>query len=53
MAKHAQQPIFLKSGERKAQQVVYEARGLTAGKHTISIINRGNGKVAVDALIIK
>ena len=41
------------TGERQAQQVVYEETGLTAGKHTINIINRGSGKVAVDALIIK
>jgi alpha-L-fucosidase len=41
------------SGERKPQQVMYEVRGLNAGKHSISIINRGNGKVAVDALIVR
>ncbi|MEO6732140.1 MAG: alpha-L-fucosidase [Ferruginibacter sp.] len=39
------------NGVRKAQQVVYEIRGLSAGKHAISIIHRGGGKVAVDALI--
>jgi alpha-L-fucosidase len=38
-------------GERLPQQVVYELNGLSAGKHSISIINRGGGKVAVDALI--
>jgi len=41
-----------KDGARKAQQVVYEAKGLSTGKHSISIVNRGGGKVAVDALII-
>jgi hypothetical protein len=38
---------------RKAQQLVYELSGLNVGKHSISIINRGNGRVAVDALIIR
>lgn len=41
------------TGERKPQQLIYEETGLTAGKHIIKIINRGSGKVAVDALIIK
>lgn len=41
------------TGERKPQQVVSEITGLTTGNHTISIINRGNGIVAVDALIVK
>jgi hypothetical protein len=40
------------SGSRQAQQVVYKVSGLNAGKHSISIINRGNGKVAIDALIV-
>ncbi len=39
--------------ERKAQQVVYEITGLNSGKHSISIINRGSGKVVVDALIVQ
>lgn len=39
------------SGARLAQQVVYKIRGLNAGKHSISIINRSGGKVVVDALI--
>ena len=38
---------------RQVQQVVYKISGLNAGKHSISIINRGNGKVAVDALIVQ
>ncbi len=41
------------SGARKPQQVVCEIKGLRAGKHTTSIINRGSGKVAVDALIVR
>jgi alpha-L-fucosidase len=41
------------SGARQAQQVVYKISGLNAGQHSISIINRGNGKVAVDALTVK
>ena len=40
-------------GSRKPQQVVYEETGLASGKHIIKIVNRGSGKVAVDALIIK
>jgi alpha-L-fucosidase len=41
------------SGARQAQQVVYKISGLNAGQHSISIVNRGNGKVAVDALTVK
>jgi hypothetical protein len=41
------------SGARQAQQLVSEATGLTAGQHTISIINRGPGPVAVDAIVVK
>jgi alpha-L-fucosidase len=41
------------NGERQAQQVVYKMSGLNFGKHTIGIINRGSGKVAVDALIVR
>ena len=40
-------------GVRKPQQVVFELSNLTSGKHIINIINRGTGKVAIDALIIK
>ena len=39
------------TGERQPQQTVCEVTGLAAGKHSISIINRGPGPVAVDALI--
>jgi alpha-L-fucosidase len=41
------------TGVRQAQQVVCEISGLASGNHIISIINRGNGQVAVDALIVK
>jgi alpha-L-fucosidase len=41
------------AGARQAQQVVCELAGLTSGKHTISIVNRGPGPVAVDALIVR
>jgi len=38
---------------RQPQQVVCELTGLTPGKHTIKIINRGPGAVAVDALVVR
>jgi len=41
------------SGARQAQQTVCEITGLTPGKHAISIVNRGPGPVAVDALIVQ
>jgi alpha-L-fucosidase len=40
-------------GARQAQQVVCEVTGLTPGKHTINIVNRGPGPVAVDALVTR
>ena len=40
-------------GVRQPQQLAYQLSGLNAGKHSISIINRGRGKVAVDALIVR
>jgi alpha-L-fucosidase len=40
------------TGTRQAQQIVYEKTGLTAGKHTFNIINRGPGPVSVDAIIV-
>ena len=39
------------SGARQPQQLVSTVTGLTAGQHTISIINRGPGPVAVDAIV--
>jgi alpha-L-fucosidase len=41
------------SGARQPAQIVHEVTGLSRGKHTISIINRGSGPVAVDALIVR
>jgi alpha-L-fucosidase len=41
------------TGARHAQQVVFEVAGLSAGKHSINIVNRGPGPVAVDALIAR
>jgi len=39
------------AGKRLAQQKVSEVTGLTAGSHTIRLINRGPGPVAVDAIV--
>ncbi len=41
------------AGARLAQQVVCELTGLSSGKHTISVVNRGPGPVAVDALVVR
>ncbi len=41
------------SGTRQAQQLVSAVTGLSAGQHTLSIINRGPGPVAVDAIVVK
>lgn len=35
---------------RMAQQLVSDVTGLTAGKHTLTITNRGPGPVAIDAI---
>jgi alpha-L-fucosidase len=40
------------SGARRAQQRVLEVTGLSAGKHSIAIINKGPGPVALDALVV-
>jgi alpha-L-fucosidase len=40
-------------GTRQPQQTVCGVTGLTPGKHTIAIVNRGPGPVAVDALIVR
>jgi hypothetical protein len=40
------------TGPRQAQQNVCEVLDLGPGKHSIAIINRGGGPVAVDALIV-
>jgi len=41
------------TGARQAEQTICEITGLTARKHTIAIVNRGPGPVAVDALIVR
>ncbi len=41
------------TGARQAQQKVYEVKNLTAGKHSLTIVNRGPGPVAVDALVVR
>jgi alpha-L-fucosidase len=40
-------------GGHLAQQVVYELTGLSPGKHVISVVNRGPGPVAVDAIVVR
>ena len=40
-------------GARKIQQVVFEETGLIQGKHSLRIINRGSGEVAIDAIIVR
>jgi alpha-L-fucosidase len=41
------------TGARQAEQAVCEVTGLTPGKHSINIVNRGPGPVAVDALVVR
>jgi alpha-L-fucosidase len=41
------------TGNRMAQQVVCEVTGLSAGNHSIKIVNRGPGHVALDAIIVR
>jgi alpha-L-fucosidase len=41
------------TGTRQAQQVVCEVTGFTSGKHSINIVNRGPGPVAVDAIVVR
>jgi hypothetical protein len=33
--------------------MVCEINGLTSGRHSVSLINRGPGPVAIDALVIQ
>ncbi|HZL20366.1 MAG TPA: alpha-L-fucosidase [Polyangia bacterium] len=40
------------TGARQPQQAVATVTGLTAGNHTISIVNNGPGPVAVDAIVV-
>ena len=41
------------TGTRQAEQSVCDVAGLTAGEHSIKIVNRGPGPVAVDALVVR
>jgi hypothetical protein len=41
------------SGARQPQQLVAELTGLAPGKHGITIVNRGPGPVAVDAIAVR
>jgi len=41
------------TGERQSQQIVCKISGLNSGNHSISIINRGSGPVAVDAIVVE
>jgi alpha-L-fucosidase len=41
------------TGARQAAQPVCEVTGLAPGQHAIAIINRGPGRVAVDALVVR
>lgn len=41
------------SGTRQAQQLVAEVNDLAPGQHTLGIVNRGPGPVAVDAIVAK
>jgi hypothetical protein len=45
--------VLSTDGPRLARQMVCEISGLNSGKHSVSIINRGPGPVAIDALMIK
>lgn len=38
------------TGPRLAQQTVWQSAGLSAGKHTLQLINRAPGPVAIDAI---
>ena len=37
---------------RKKQQIVYKVDKLTSANHTITVVNRGGGPVAIDALVV-
>jgi hypothetical protein len=39
------------TGARQPQQLVLDVTGLAAGTHALSIVNRGPGAVAVDAIV--
>ncbi|HJV77455.1 MAG TPA: alpha-L-fucosidase [Paludibacter sp.] len=41
------------TGKRQSQQVVCEISGLSSSQHVISVVNRGSGPVAVDAILVR
>jgi hypothetical protein len=41
------------AGVRKPQQVICKVTRLTHGKHSIAVVNKGPGPVAIDALIVE
>lgn len=41
------------AGVRQAQQTVFEISSLKSGKHTVNIVNRGSGPVAIDAVVVQ
>jgi len=41
------------TGARQPQQLVSEVTGLTSGQHAISVVNRGPGPVAADAIVAR
>lgn len=41
------------AGARKPQQVICKVTRLTHGKHSIAVVNKGPGPVAIDALIVE
>jgi alpha-L-fucosidase len=41
------------TGARQPQQMVAQVANLTSGKHAISIVNRGPGPVALDAIVVR
>jgi alpha-L-fucosidase len=40
------------TANRKKQQVVYHIDNLASANHTITVVNRGGGTVAIDALVV-
>jgi alpha-L-fucosidase len=40
-------------GTHKAQQVVCKVTNLNQGRHTVNVVNRGPGPVAIDAIIVQ
>ncbi len=44
--------VDLSATTRESQQVVFQVDKLTQTNHTVNIINRGGGQVAIDALVV-